>query len=200
MGVLSLGWTTTNDSKGNYRWSDVYKAFKLLTDKNILNSPTEVTFAVRLLWSINSLNRLIWLQRFTKCTYTLWSHVTDTINVLDSILLFRKLFHNSLVYYDLQPVEYEHFNKHAYDASVLEDTLNTSTDDLIGAYANTDKFIDLAEWDSIDGVFYKSEFGALMMEHSASFVSSKEYKVSGLKESVDFSGDFEIFPLEEVSF
>lgn len=198
IGVLSLGWTTTNDSQGNYRWSDVYKAFKLLTDKNLLNSQTEVTFAVRLLWSINSLNRLIWLQKFTKCTFTLWSHITDTIDELDPILLFRKLFHNSLIYYDLQPVEHEHFNKHAYDANVLENRLKTSTNNLIGAYVTNDKFIDLAEWDTIDGVFYKSEFGTLMLEHGASFTSKTEYKVSGAKESVDFSGDFEIFPLNEV--
>ncbi len=196
-GVLSLGWTTTNDNQGNYRWSDVYTAFKLLHDKNILSSSTEVTFAVRLNWSINSVNRLIWLQKMTNCTFTLWSHFTDTIKDLDTILLFRKLFHNSLVYYDMQPDEYEHFQAHAYEPERLENLLKTSTNDVIQSYVKADAFINLYDWKTVNGVFYTCDFGSLMFEHGATFVTNSQLKESDV---IEFSGEFEIFPLDKVTF
>lgn len=85
-GALSLGWTTNNNNLGNYQWSDVYKMFQLLRNEKILESTTEVTFPVRLLWSINSVSRLIWLEKFTNRSLTLWSHHTDTLRW--SILLY----------------------------------------------------------------------------------------------------------------
>ena len=78
-GALSLGWTTNNNSLGNYQWSDVYKMFQLLKNEKILESSTQLTFPVRLLWSINSINRLAWLEKFTNGSLTLWSHKTDTL-------------------------------------------------------------------------------------------------------------------------
>jgi len=200
-GVLSLGWTTTNNQLGQYAWSDVYEAFQILNEKNILHSKdTEVTFAVRLLWSANSINRLLWLQRMTGCSLTLWSHSTDRMDCLDPLLIFRKYFHPSSVYYDLQPEESQFFleNVAGVDRQTLDKRLSESKNELVRAFMKAEKFIDENKWNKISGVFYQSDFGALMLQNGATFSSKKQYRVNGTEGIYEFIGSFEMFPIKNV--
>lgn len=199
-GILSLGWTTTNNNLGNYAWPHVYEALKILTEKHLIKSEVEVTFAVRLLWSINSLNRLLWLKKFTHCSFTLWSHHTDTLDSLDSILLFRKYFHMSDVYYDLQPTEYEYFKANAYQETTMNKILNDSKSHQVRSFMKEQKLIDSNKWNTFNGEFYVSDYGALVLNNGARILSRKQFKVSETDDNIyEFSGNFEIFSLNKVN-
>lgn len=107
-------------------------------------------------------------------------------------MLFRKLFKPSIVYYDLQPAENEYFQSLAHNESKLNEALKGSNDPLIKEYSNGKKQIDLNQWKTLNGEFYKCEFGAVMVENGALFISSEEKK--GIYE---FTGSFEIFSLDK---
>lgn len=107
-------------------------------------------------------------------------------------MLFRKLFKPNLVYYDLQPAENEYFQSIAHDKIKLEESLKASKDPLVKLYTNGEKQIDLEQWNTLNGQFYKCDFGAVMVDKGALFISSEEKK--GIYE---FSGSFEMFSLDK---
>jgi len=200
-GVLSLGWTTTNNQLGQYSWADVYEAFQILKSKNLVDSKdVEVTFAVRLLWSVNSINRLMWLQKMTGCSLTLWSHFTDKMYSLDPLFLFRKYFNKASVYYDLQLEESRFFEENALDAKVLEERLSVSNDQIVKEFIKKQKLVELSMWNHKNGVFYKSDFGVLMLESGASLRSKRECRVNDTNGIYEFSGSFEMFSIKNVFF
>ena len=183
-------------------WSDVYNAYKLLKQFDVINSNTKITFPVRLLWSINSLNRLIWLQKFTNATLTVWSHHTDKLNSKDGILLFRKYFDKSHVYYDLQPEEHEFFNANAFNEDTLKNVLENSSNCHVKSFSKNENSIDLEKWETGGGEFYKCDHGAIVLNNGASFTSVKQYKVEEQegRKFYTVSGNFEIFDSDQTIF
>ncbi|CAF0780371.1 unnamed protein product [Brachionus calyciflorus] len=97
-GILSLGWTTKPCSTTKYTLENVQEASNLY---KMFNLQDNVHFAIRLSWSTRSIEELIHLYELTKCSFTLWSHKTDTLSSVESILLFRHFFPHNKIYYDL---------------------------------------------------------------------------------------------------
>jgi hypothetical protein len=191
-GVISLGWTTNDNTLLTYSWSNVYEAYDLLRKLNIINSNTQITFAVRALWATKSLFRLLWLQIFTKSTLTIWSHQTDQLSSLDSLLLFRKFFSPSSVYYDLPKEQDEFLKKFAYNQNDMNTILKESKDKfVINSLKNTNFMPDF--WNSLHGTIYQNDYGALMINNGASFITRKEYKAKDGTEIFEVSGKFEVF-------
>lgn len=192
-GIISLGWTTNDNILTNYTWSDMFQAYNLLKNLNLLsaNSP-DITFAVRALWSTKSVHRLHWLTQFTKSTLTIFSVDTDQLSSLESLLLFRKFFINSSVYYDLPKKQQEFFKLYAYDPAGLDNVLSKSSDLLIKSYLKNSNFLS-DFWTSVHGTILQSSFAALMLNNGASFVSRKQYKAKDNVDIYELSGKFEIF-------
>lgn len=191
-GVISLGWTTNDNKLLSYSWSNIYEAYELLRRLNIINSNTQVTFAVRALWSTKSLFRLLWLQIFTKSTLTIWSHQTDQLSSLDSLLLFRKFFSPSSVFYDLPKEQDQFLKKFAYNQDDLNTILKESKDKFVIDYLRNTNFLPNF-WNSLHGTIYQNDFGAIMINNGASFISRKEYKAKDGTDIYEVSGKFEIF-------
>ncbi len=189
--ALSIGWTTSNSININYTWSDVFQAYNLLKANNLLHGNTEIQFAVRALWSTKSLFRLLWLQTFTKSSLTVWSYSTEPLTSLDSILLFRKYFPDSSVYYDLPSEQYEFFKQHAYDRVHLNNYLEKSHDKLVQYYLK--ESFSPSIWVSLHGTIYQCDLAALMINNGASFVSRREYKAKSGSEIYEIYGKFELF-------
>ena len=159
-GVLSLGWTTRNEQKAKYTWC-------------ILDNPNlKLTFAVRLQWCINSINQLQWLQKYTKSTFTIWSHESDYLASLDSILLLRHFFHPSKVYYDLPGKQKQFLIENLKQSSSV---LKSSNNQLVQSYIK-EKNIDLNEWEIKYGQVMNSERALLLLSNGSAICTRNQYK------------------------
>lgn len=166
-GILSLGWTTTNCPKTTYSWSNIYEAYSLLKTHNFSN--IHVTLPVRALWSVKSINRLLWLHHFTKCSYTIWSHETDPLSSLESLLLFRKYLPKSVVFYDL-PKEQDLFLKnYAYSQKDFEKILIESDDFHVKNHLEEKKF-DTNFWKSLNENVLMFDYGCALLDNSAGLI------------------------------
>lgn len=199
-GILSIGWTSINSSKLNYSWLNVYEMYNLVK-KHSLDSDNQVqlTFPVRLNWSIKSLYRLHWLHMFTGGSLTIWSHETDELTSYESMLLFRKLFSNSVIYYDLPKNYSDYLTQHIYAPSdELNKHLQESNDPLVSYYLRSFNFkADL--WSSIGNVLI-SDYGALIHDYNSSIVTVKEYK-SNEKMGIlyELNAKFQLIPVKSAS-
>jgi len=182
--ILSLGWTSFNDASmsANYTWENVYSVFQLLKNSNILHTNTEITFAIRMQWSVRSLFRLIWLHKFTNCSFTIWSHDTDEINSHDQMLLFRNYLPNHLVYYDLAQNHDSILKSKIYDQDLLKSYLNE----------NNNKFNPNLWIINSNEFIYECDYSALMISNGAKYTSRKEYKAKDKIKVYEVYGSFEI--------
>lgn len=117
--ALSLGWTTIKDPSVTYTWHNVYSVYQFLSKYDL---STEITFAVRGLWTIKSIYQLIALQKLIPhSTFTVWSSDPNLPDYMEELLLIRKLIEDkSTVYYDLGPIQdaYMMLNHHKVDENL----------------------------------------------------------------------------------
>ena len=202
-GVMSLGWTSFNDASGSYSWENVYEAFDLLKVKN--NIQTEITFAIRMQWAVNSLFRLVWLQQHTNCTFTIWSHDSDrftaesvdsTAAANDRLLLFRYFFSNHLIYYDLAAATVQ-LNATLLKSSkeAITEQLNNSDDLLVRSYLLNEFRFEPTLWSysKEKEKIYESDFASVMFQHGAEYISRKEYKAEDNLVIYEVHSAFEMF-------
>ncbi|RNA27924.1 hypothetical protein BpHYR1_028656 [Brachionus plicatilis] len=131
-GVLSLGWTTRPSSHAAYTWQNVQQAADICERFRLSN----VHFAVRLAWSVRSIDKLVRLHELTNCSFTIWSHDSDKLASCETLLLFRHFFDEKFMFYDLpvQLISYLSMNKNEYRT-----ILQKSSDHLIRSYVLDEK-------------------------------------------------------------
>jgi hypothetical protein len=130
-GAISVGWPTTNSTTASYTWQDVYTAFNLY--ENLLNRKKikHITYPVRALWTVKSIFRLKWLTLFTDATLTVWTNENDILSSLESLLLIRKYFKKSDVFFDLPPSQYQILIDASTHPKRIDEILNSSKDNLV---------------------------------------------------------------------
>jgi hypothetical protein len=121
-GVLSIGWTTRPCDETEYTWENIREGVGLCERFGL--AADRLHFAVRLSWSLRSLDKLAYLHEKTKCGLTVWSHATDRIHPAESMLLLREYFAPHVVYYDLPEEQLDYFNanKSNYKTVLLAST------------------------------------------------------------------------------
>ena len=184
--IVSPGWTTINSSSFNYSCFNVFEMFKLIQKYNL----TQVTLPIRANWAIKSIHRLDWLIKYTKSTLTIWGHETDEFTTAESILLFRKYFPISIVFYDL-PVKIR-----SYLIANIEDysnILKQSNDKLIDYYLRSSNFkLDL--WHTSNSQVFLSDFGGIMNGYGSILKTRKPFKaIEDSSVIYELFGKFELF-------
>jgi hypothetical protein len=188
--ILSLGWTTVNSSTLNYSWLNVFEMYNLIK-KYIL---TQVTLPVRANWALKSLYRLAWLCKHTNSTLTIWSHDTDALTSNESLLLFRKYFDSSIVFYDLPSTMRGYLNGKLEE---YNEVLSRSDDELVGYYLKFNNFREDL-W-LANGQVFLNEFGGLMSGHGAMLKTRRQYKADEISSVIyELFGKFEIFKNEQL--
>lgn len=193
--VISIGWTTVNSKILSYSWSDVYSAFKLL--ENYRDRIHEVTFACRAQWSIKSLFKLLWLIKYTRGSLTIWSHSTDDLTSLESLLLFRKYFPDSDVFYDLPDEQDSYFRKYSNDKQNLNKILNNSNDELVKDVLKMKPFAS-DTWSSIKGASLSCDYSVLVTIPGDGYQSQREFK-SNITDVYEIQGKFELFKVKSTN-
>ena len=144
------------------------------------------------MWSTKSIQRLIWLYSYCKATLTIWSSENDQLGSNDRLLLLRKYFAKSAVYYDLPEQQHTFFHAYAHDTAELNKYLAKSSDLLVKYYLRNTA--DLAEyWQSLHGTIMSTLQSALMLNRGATFLSTKQYKAKDNVKIYELHGKFEIF-------
>ncbi len=166
--IISIGWTTNNPTSF-YSWQNVYEIFCLIKTKSLKQ---KITYPVRLTWAARSMCRLEWLIRFTDSTLTVWGHETDLLGSLDWILLFRRYFSASRVFFDLPDKQME-FLRENLDHSVCLEKLSKSADPLVRSYLSAN--IQADYWDA-EGETYKCDHGLLLHSHGSRVTTRDAYR------------------------
>ncbi len=152
-------------------------------------------------WAVNSVYRLIWLQKHTNCTFTIWSHATDkfttetsdsSLTTNDRIYLFRYFLANHLIYYDLAPGL--NSTELTIPKEIIQEKLKNSDDILVRSYL-LDKFrFEPNLWSCLnENTIYESDYSTVMTKHSAEYISLKEYKAQDNLIIYEVHGAFELF-------
>lgn len=189
-GILSLGWTTTNNALCRYSWYDVYSAFKIVN--TLVNLPNrEITFAVRALWSTKSIYRLHWLTVHTQASLTVWSHEHDKLSSLESLVIFRKFFPNDKVFYDLPGKQNEYLRSNLDNFKQLDNVFFSNSNDKYVKELFFSKNFNKEHWIT-KGDVLTSQYGALLINQDSSLISTRHFKS---EDNFELSVEFEIFSI-----
>ncbi len=114
----------------------------------------------------------------------------------ESLLLFRKYFKKSSVFYDLPEHQHNFFHSYAHDSNEIEKILSKSNDPLVKHYLkNTFSLSDL--WSAINGNIMQSFQSAIVLNKGATFLSKKQYKAKDNVKIYEIHGKFEVFPINK---
>ena len=188
--IISPGWTTINSSTLSYTWLNVFEMFNLINKYNL----KQITLPVRANWALKSINHLHWLIQHTNSTLTVWGHETDEFTSNESILLLRKYFPSTIVFYDLPTKTRNYLNENLEN---YDEILQNSNDILVSQYLKSTNF-KLNLWQSNSQVFL-SDHGGVMNGFGAFLRTSKQFKAVESESIIyELSGKFEIFKNVEI--
>ena len=104
---------------------------------------------------------------------------TDSFSSLDTLLLLRKHFPTSRVYYDLPKSQDEHLRRFITGPrELLEQTLAESEDELIKCYLGNNVF-NSTQWSVgalSNAIIYQIEQSVLMLNKGAFLTTKREYQ------------------------
>jgi hypothetical protein len=193
--TFSIGWTTSDNIDMCYTWFNMYEAFSFMRKHDLKGD--RVTFPIRALWSLKSMYKLIWLHNVTRCSFTIWSYDTEPLTTLESILLFRRMFHDkSILFYDLGEKQDTFLRKMLAvlddDDEQIGEFLSVSVDELIKFYITTQRFNE-SKWSKInqDDLSNSDIIDSLVIGKNTGYVSNNELNLKNL----NIYGKFELFLL-----
>jgi hypothetical protein len=100
----------------------------------------------------------------SKCFIQLRSHDTDKLSSFESLLIFRKFFKPSSIYYDLPKEQNEFFKKAAHSNEMnLNELLNKSKDEYVKFYLKNSEDSLSCLWSCIHCKIYQCDHASLFI-------------------------------------